>query len=115
MGDELVATFDDEGEHAEGMVARAACCAYEIQQRIEELNKEYSDAAIGVGIGINTGQVFLGAMGSEARMDYTVLGDNVNVAARLCSAAEAHQIILSEASYEQIRGRKLIPRRARLP
>ena len=47
-------------------------------------------------------------------MDYTVLGDNVNVAARLCSAAEAHQIILSEASYEQIRERKLIPRRARL-
>ena len=111
MGDELVATFDDEGEHAEGMVARAACCAYEIQQRIEELNKENSDAAIG----INTGQVFLGAMGSEARMDYTVLGNNANVAARLCSAAEANQIILSEASHEQIRGRKLIPRRARLP
>ena len=60
---------------------------------------------LGVAIGINTGQVVLGAMGSEARMDYTVLGDNVNVAARLCSAAEAHQIILSEASYEQIRGR----------
>ena len=105
VGDELVATFDDEGDHAEGMVARAAGCAYEIQQRIEELNKEYPDAAIGVGIGINTGQVVLGAMGSEARMDYTVLGDNVNVAARLCSAADAHQIIISEASYDQIRDR----------
>ena len=105
VGDELVATFDDEGDHAEGMVARAACCAYEIQRRVEELNMEYPDAAIGIGIGINTGQVVLGAMGSEARMDYTVLGDNVNVAARLCSAADAHQIIISEASYDQIRDR----------
>ena len=98
-----MATFDDEGDHAEGMVARAAGCAYEIQQRIEELNREFADAA--VGIGINTGQVVLGAVGSEARMDYTVIGDNVNVAARLCSAAEAHQIIISEDSYNQIRDR----------
>jgi hypothetical protein len=59
------ATFDDEGQHAEGMVARAACCGYEIQQRIEELDKEYSDAAIGVGVGINTGPGLSGCDGKR--------------------------------------------------
>ncbi len=105
VGDELVATFDEETDHAEGMVLRAVSCAHAIQRRIGELNKQYPDANVGVGIGINTGQVVLGAMGSEERMDYTVIGDNVNVAARLCSAAEAHQIIISAASYEYIKDR----------
>ncbi len=106
VGDELVATFDDEGDHADNMVVRALRCAYAIQQRVQELNQQYPDADVGVGIGINTGPVVLGAMGSEARMDYTVLGDPVNVAARLCSAAEAFQIILSEESCEYVKDRE---------
>ena len=109
VGDELVATFaDDESGHEDNMVLRAIRCAYAIQLCVRKLNQQYPDApiGIGIGIGINTGPVVLGAMGSEERMDYTVLGDPVNVGARLCSAADAFQIILSEASYQYIKDRK---------
>ena len=107
VGDELVATFADDGSgHEDNMVLRAIRCAYAIQLCVRELNQQYPDAPIGIGIGINTGPVVLGAMGSEERMDYTVLGDPVNVGARLCSAADAFQIILSEASYQYIKDRK---------
>ena len=49
------------------------------------------------------GDVVMGAMGSKERMDYTVLGDHVNLAARLCSYAAARQSIVSEAVAEKIR------------
>ncbi|HLF19624.1 MAG TPA: adenylate/guanylate cyclase domain-containing protein, partial [Bacteroidota bacterium] len=57
---------------------------------------------INIGIGINTGEMVMGAMGSDERMDYTVIGDNVNLGARLCSAAKASQILVSESSASYI-------------
>ncbi len=44
----------------------------------------------------------MGAMGSEERMDYTIIGDNVNLGARLCSAADGGQIIISQNSFNYI-------------
>lgn len=97
VGDELVAVFK-----GDEMVDNAMKCAVEIHRKIAELNSSGMDWDIAVGIGINSGDMIMGAMGSEERMDYTVLGDNVNLGARLCSAAGKNQTIISEGSYSFI-------------
>lgn len=97
VGDELVAVFQ-----GEGMVKNAVLCALEIQEKMADLSQEYPEWKLHVGIGVNTGEVVVGAMGSEERMDYTILGDHVNLGARLCSHAAPGQILLSENSYKDI-------------
>lgn len=97
VGDELVAVFQ-----GEKMVENAVCCALEIQKKMNSLNKEYPQWDLASGIGINTGQVVMGAMGSENRMDYTILGDSVNLGARLCAHAGPREIMLSESAFLQV-------------
>ena len=57
---------------------------------------------IRVGIGINYGKVISGNIGSSQQMNYTVIGDNVNLAARLCSAAKSNEVIISESVFEKL-------------
>jgi len=98
VGDELVAVFlGDE------MVKRAVECALEIQQTMNDVSATAGED-VGIGIGINTGEMVMGAMGSEDRMDFTVIGDSVNLGARLCSAAKRGQILLSGNSAEHLAG-----------
>ncbi len=93
VGDELVAVF--QGEDKEQQAVNAAV---QIQQKLKSLlRKEQENLA--VGIGINSGEVVMGAMGSENRMDFTVLGSTVNLGARLCSAAKEHQVLISESVF----------------
>src|SRR5918996_1053130 len=97
VGDQIVAVFlgDD-------MVLNASLCALEIQDAMAALGREHPDWGLAVGIGINAGEVIMGAMGSSARMDYTVLGDAVNLAARLCSHAARGQTLLSADTWRTI-------------
>lgn len=99
VGDEVVAVFQ-----GEDMVRDAARCAIEIHRRVAQLNDEPPRWSIAVGIGINTGDMIMGAVGSADRMDYTVLGDSVNLGARLCSAAAPRQTIVSESSRRYLEG-----------
>ena len=55
--------------------------------------------ALGLGIGINFGEVIVGNVGSERLMDYTVIGDKVNIAQRLEQSAQGDQILISETVY----------------
>ncbi len=101
VGDEIVAIFD--GEEMCLNSIKAAC---EIQKRIADINKERINrglSSIHVGIGINVGEVVRGSIGSHERMDYTVIGDNVNLASRLCSAAGKDEIIISKNVYEKVK------------
>ncbi len=97
IGDELMIVFgaplssDDDTE-------RALNTAIEMQNKIEDLNKvrkKRKEPPILVGAGINKGQVVSGNIGSRDMMDYTVVGDTVNLGSRLCSAASAGEIIVS--------------------
>lgn len=96
VGDELVAVFE-----GESMVENAVRAALEIQGLVFRAGE--SNDVIGIGIGINTGEMVMGAMGSEQRMDFTVIGDHVNLGARLCSAATANQVLLSEYAAHHLR------------
>ena len=86
VGDQIVAVFQDQE-----MERNAVRCALEIQSATDELGRQHPDWDLEVGIGISTGEVIMGAMGSKNRMDFTVVGDNVNLAARLCSHAAPGQ------------------------
>jgi adenylate cyclase len=95
VGDELMARFDNEGQSA-----RAVEAAVEMVEAVHRLNRARGPDAdeMAVGVGINTGEVIVGAMGAESRMDYTVIGDAVNLGAKLCSAAGGGQIVVSETT-----------------
>lgn len=91
VGDELMAHF-----HGEGMEARAIAAAIDMVAAVARLNASAPPGAprLEVGIGINTGEVVFGAMGARNRMDFTVIGDAVNLGARLCSAATPGQVVV---------------------
>jgi class 3 adenylate cyclase len=73
--------------------AHAVRCAWEMMQERERLNREAKEP-LKIGIGVATGVVVAGCIGAESRSDYTVVGEKVNLAARLCSAAAAGQILI---------------------
>lgn len=98
VGDAVMAVFgapDPLPDHPE----RALRCARAMQARQAGLNAEDRDAApLHMGIGVNTGTVMAGTMGGMGRLQYTVIGDAVNVAARLQGEAEAGEILATAAT-----------------
>src|SRR6266567_2064399 len=100
MGDAVMAVFGapiSKGNDA----ANAVTSAIQIQRLLVELNRDAAARQwpeLRVGIGINTGSVIAGNIGSPRRLDYTVVGDTVNTASRLMSNAEGGQILVSEST-----------------
>jgi adenylate cyclase len=83
IGDAILARF--EGEQKEQNAVKAAIS---IQKRLAN-----SRQTLRIGIGIHSGMVIAGVVGTGSRLDYTIIGDSVNVAARLCSLAKPEEII----------------------
>ena len=115
IGDELMVLY---GAPISGDndTQRAVETAVEMQEKINDLNKERkrrNEPQILVGAGINKGLVVSGNIGSRDLMDYTVIGDTVNVASRLCAAAGPGEIMVSESVYkttqESFSSKKLSP------
>ncbi len=94
VGDEIMALFV-----GSDMALRATCAAVEMVKAVEMLSATGPGAAQGmaVGVGVNVGDAVLGAMGAERRMDFTAIGDAINLGARLCSAAESGEVLVTEA------------------
>jgi len=98
VGDEIVAVFS-----GRKMEEQACLTALEIQNQISRNPDQYH--GLQVGIGINRGEVILGMVGSEERADYTVIGDPVNTASRLCGAARPGMILVSENVFAAVEDR----------
>jgi class 3 adenylate cyclase len=104
IGDAVMAVFGapiSKGNDALNAVKAAA----ELQRLLLEMNRDAKARdwpELQVGIGINTGVVTAGNIGSPRRIDYTVIGDNVNMASRLVSKAHGAQIIVSESTAKEI-------------
>ena len=103
IGDCVMAVFSAPYQTPED-AANAVISAVKQQDKIREMSAKW--AAEGkkqftVGMGVNTGDVVMGNLGSSSRMNYTVIGDNVNVAARLYNVAKGGEIIISETTYAE--------------
>ncbi|MDP7422858.1 MAG: adenylate/guanylate cyclase domain-containing protein, partial [bacterium] len=105
IGDGIMALFGAPIVH-DNDPERAVRTALEMQRKMSELNNRRTsrrEQAIYIGIGINTGEVVAGNIGSSKRMEYTVIGDHVNVAARIESQTTGGQVLISENTYHKIR------------
>jgi adenylate cyclase len=103
VGDEIMALFGVPLANDEAALM-AVECAIEMQKALSEFNRTRTaerQPPLHVGIGINTGMVVYGALGSSKTVQYTVIGDAVNTASRLCSLAKPDEIICSEYTMNQ--------------
>jgi len=116
VGDQLMAIF--------GLIPskknnsyNAIHAAIEMQHATKELMKERvkeNKDTFEIGIGINTGSAIVGNLGSENRMDYTAIGNSVNIAAKLQQIAKGGTIIIGEQTYSQIQGNFQIEKKMKL-
>ncbi len=107
VGDEIMCFWGapiPQEEHA----ILACKCAIKQMQALDELNKNWpSDKRFDIGIGLNSGIMTVGNMGSQGRMNYTLMGDNVNLGARLEGTNKQYKtnIIISEFTYGVVKDR----------
>ncbi|MDH3838536.1 MAG: adenylate/guanylate cyclase domain-containing protein [Desulfobacteraceae bacterium] len=105
LGDSILAVFGVPEKH-ETDPARAVACAIAMQNALDDLNNEFireRHPPLEMGIGINTGSVVVGNIGSEVRMKYAVVGSAVNTAARIESNTVGGQILLGESTYDLVK------------
>ncbi len=106
VGDQMIAVFGlvEAAGNAPENAIRAAIEMQEATERIMKERKKHQLECFEIGIGINTGQAIIGNIGSSNRLDYTVIGDCVNVAARLEQMAKGGEIIIGEQTFLQNTG-----------
>jgi adenylate cyclase len=107
IGDAIMA-FWGAPQEAPDHAQRACRTALKMIAKLEELKKEWSKRdlpEINIGVGINSGQMIVGNMGSAKRFDYTVIGDNVNLASRLEGLNKQYgtSIIISQFTYDKVK------------
>jgi len=100
MGDAVFAHFTGEDKALD-----AIRCAVEMHRAVRQApHTDLSLPSLSLGIGIVTGEVIVGSVGGADRLDYTAVGAPVNLAARLCAAAEPNETLLNDTTFEAVRG-----------
>ncbi len=103
LGDEAMAIFGAplaNPRHADSAVRAAIKIQKAVRLVVDE--GEHGRASISVGVGVNSGDVVAGNLGSKKRMEYTVIGDDVNVASRLTAMARPGEILISKETYDRM-------------
>src|SRR5262249_59416544 len=110
IGDAVFAVFGaplDHPDHAE----RAAACAIAMQVAMTEVNARQASQGwprLEMGIGLNTGEAVVGNIGSEKRTKYGVVGNTVNLAARVGAGTGGGEGLLGASTYEGLRGLRAV-------
>jgi len=105
IGDAILAIFGGPEEKADDP-ARAVACAIAMQNALADLNKSLAEKEyppLEMGIGINTGTVVVGNIGSEIRTKYGIVGSAVNITARIQADAVGGQVLVGESTYEALK------------
>jgi adenylate cyclase len=82
--------------------------ALQMRNRLQQKLPEWKAAGIPefqVGIGVNTGDVVVGSIGTSSRMEYTAIGDTVNISSRVCGIARPNQVLITDSILEKVKGR----------
>ncbi|MDT4896882.1 MAG: adenylate cyclase [Acidobacteriota bacterium] len=110
IGDGLMIVFGAPAERGEKVEAQAAvACGLAMLSEVERINEDWAGTdrpQLAIGVGIHTGVATCGVAGAEQRLEYTVIGDTVNLAARLESTTKEFvvPILISEATAERLEG-----------
>lgn len=107
VGDELMAVFGHLSSGLGSPCDQAVRAAVEMQTATQEMmrsRKKEGKQTFEIGIGVNTGNAVIGNVGSKNRMDYTVIGDCVNTAARFQQLAKGGEIIIGEQTHRALEG-----------
>jgi adenylate cyclase len=107
MGDGIMALWGAPVRHPDDPL-RCVSCALEQMEVLGRFNRrriEEGTPPLAIGIGIHSGPLVAGYIGSSKSLSYTVIGDTANTSARLCSAATAGQILVSEATLGRLNGK----------
>jgi len=116
VGDAILAFFGAPVDHGDSP-SRAVACAVEMQMAMVTINKDNVESGlseVAMGIGINTGDVIVGNIGSERRAKYGVVGHAINLTARVESSTVGGQILISEATYEKVKDTVIIKQERKL-
>ena len=115
IGDAIMAYWGAPESHDDDADS-AVAAALEMHEELHTLNARWRDEGrpeLHAGIGIHMGDAFVGNVGSPRRLEFTLIGDTVNVASRLCGLAQADEVLVSEAVAGALNSARSVPVRCR--
>ena len=106
LGDAILVFFEPFSNSIEDTIHHCIRCASDMQNQMQDFNTEMNNQnlpELAMGIGINSGQVIIGNIGSDTRKKYGIVGSAVNITSRIQSKAEGNEVILSQTAFGHVK------------